>query len=121
MNTSISDPSSLLKLKGVGHKVAEKLQRLDIHNQEDLLFHLAIAKASGNSSLETLMLTITPEIITNFEEHHVCDENQKFLAIKEHKTILEAIEKQDTALAKESMKEHFKIKFEDFFSCFSIL
>ena len=33
---------SLLKLKGVGPKVAEKLQRLDIDNQEDLLFHLPL-------------------------------------------------------------------------------
>ena len=41
--------------------------------QEDLLFHLAIAKASGNSTMNTFMLIITPEIITNFEKYHVCD------------------------------------------------
>ena len=39
MNT---DSDSLLKLKGVGPKVAEKLQRLDIFNQNDLLFHLPL-------------------------------------------------------------------------------
>ena len=33
---------SLLNLKGVGPKVAEKLVRLDIHNQHDLLFHLPL-------------------------------------------------------------------------------
>ena len=37
-----ADSNSLLKLKGVGPKVAEKLQRLDIYNQEDLLFHLPL-------------------------------------------------------------------------------
>ena len=37
-----TDSNSLLKLKGVGPKVADKLQRLDIHNQEDLLFHLPL-------------------------------------------------------------------------------
>jgi len=37
-----TDSNSLLKLKGVGPKVAEKLQRLDIHNQADLLFHLPL-------------------------------------------------------------------------------
>ena len=42
MKPSISDSNSLLKLKGVGPKVAEKLQRLDIHNQDDLLFHLPL-------------------------------------------------------------------------------
>jgi len=36
------DSNSLLNLKGVGPKVAEKLLRLDIHNQDDLLFHLPL-------------------------------------------------------------------------------
>ena len=39
--------------------------------QEDLLFHLAIAKASGNSTMNTFMLTITPQIIINFEKYHI--------------------------------------------------
>ena len=42
MNSSATDLNSLLKLKGVGPKVAEKLQRLDIYNQDDLLFHLPL-------------------------------------------------------------------------------
>ena len=42
MKPSTTDTNSLLKLKGVGPKVAEKLQRLDIHNQNDLLFHLPL-------------------------------------------------------------------------------
>ncbi len=42
MKASDTDSNSLLKLKGVGPKVAEKLQRLDIHNQNDLLFHLPL-------------------------------------------------------------------------------
>ena len=56
--------------------------------QEDLLFHLAIANASGNSTLNTFMLKITPEIITNFEKYHVCDDDQALKGIKEHKAIL---------------------------------
>jgi len=42
MKSSPPNINSLLNLKGVGPKVAEKLQRLDIHNQEDLLFHLPL-------------------------------------------------------------------------------
>lgn len=42
MKSSASDSNSLLNLKGVGPKVAEKLLRLDIHNQQDLLFHLPL-------------------------------------------------------------------------------
>ena len=80
--------------------------------QEDLLFHLSIAKASGNGIINTFMLLITPEIITNFEKYHVCDENQAFMGIQEHKDIYEAIKRQDPKLAKEKMKVHFKMLYQ---------
>ncbi len=75
--------------------------------QEDLLFHLAVAKASKNSTMNTLMLVITPQIITNFKKHHVCDTNAAVNAIEEHKAIYEAIQQQDTRLGEEKMKVHF--------------
>ena len=42
MNVSKKDVNSILELKGVGPKIAEKLQRLEIHSQNDLLFHLPL-------------------------------------------------------------------------------
>lgn len=80
--------------------------------QEDLLFHLAIAEASANSTLNTLMLIITPEIITNFEKYQVCDENRAFLGIQEHKEIYNAIMDQKPQKAEQNMKDHFKILYE---------
>ncbi|MEK6155282.1 FadR/GntR family transcriptional regulator [Flavobacteriaceae bacterium 3-367] len=80
--------------------------------QEDLLFHLAIARASGNSTMNTLMLIITPEIITNFEKYHVCDKDQAFKGIQEHKDIFNAIKAEDPQLAKEKMKVHFKMLYQ---------
>lgn len=80
--------------------------------QEDLLFHLAIANASGNSTLNTFMLKITPEIITNFEKYHVCDANQAFKGIDEHQAVFDAIVKQDPTLGKAKMKEHFKALYQ---------
>lgn len=76
--------------------------------QEDLLFHLAIAKASGNSTMNTFMLIITPEIITNFQKYHVCDSGLAQRGIDDHQSIYDAILKQDPKLAKQKMKEHFK-------------
>jgi GntR family transcriptional repressor for pyruvate dehydrogenase complex len=76
--------------------------------QEDLLFHLAIAKASGNSTMNTFMLIITPEIITNFQKHHVCDAGLSQRGIADHKAIFKAIKSQNPQLAKQKMKEHFK-------------
>jgi len=80
--------------------------------QEDLLFHLAIAKASGNSTMNTFMLTITPQIIINFEKYHVCDKNQAFIGINEHKEIYEAIKQQSPDLAKQKMKDHFSALYQ---------
>lgn len=80
--------------------------------QEDLLFHLAIARASGNSTMNTFMLVITPEIITNFEKYHVCDKGLAKRGIKEHDDIFEAIKKQDPQLAKAKMKEHFNVLYQ---------
>jgi GntR family transcriptional repressor for pyruvate dehydrogenase complex len=80
--------------------------------QEDLLFHLSIAKASGNTTLNKLMLIITPGIITNFEKHHVCDKGMSLSGIKEHNDIFLAIKEQNPKLAKEKMKIHFKMLYQ---------
>jgi GntR family transcriptional repressor for pyruvate dehydrogenase complex len=76
--------------------------------QEDLLFHLAIAKASGNSTMNNFMLIITPEIITNFQTYHVCDAGLTKRGINDHQAIFDAIKGKNPKLAKQKMKEHFK-------------
>ena len=80
--------------------------------QEDLLFHLAIAKACGNSTMNTFMLIITPEIITNFEKYHVCDKSLSQEGIKEHQEIYDAILNQEPKVAKIKMKAHFKMLYQ---------
>ena len=80
--------------------------------QEDLLFHLAIAKACGNSTMNAFMLTITPEIITNFETYHLCNENQSLRCIQEHEDIFEAIKASKPQVAKEKMKTHFRFLYQ---------
>lgn len=86
--------------------------------QEDLLFHLAIARASGNSSMNTLMLQITPKLIGAYENNRVCRKGQfiseinKFVdlvEIKRHQDIYDAIRDQNPVLAIEMMKIHFKM------------
>ena len=85
--------------------------------QEDLLFHLAIARASGSTTLNTFMLKITPEIINNFEKHHVCDKDTAFIAIQEHNDIIDAIRSQNPDAAKKAMKKHFKSLYQ---YCYSV-
>lgn len=90
----------------------EKALSGEVAVQEDLLFHLAIAKACGNSTMNTFMLTITPQIIMDFEKYHVCDKDQAVKGIKEHTEIYEAIKSQDPVLAKQKMKDHFSVLYQ---------
>ncbi|WP_347372756.1 FadR/GntR family transcriptional regulator [Aequorivita sp. Q41] len=98
----------LVSMKNSWEAYAAKVVKGEDAVQEDLLFHLAIAKASGNSTMNTFMLTITPEIITNFGKYHVCDKELAILGIEEHRLIYEAIKDKNPQLAKQKMKEHFK-------------
>ena len=102
----------LEKIKEALDAYSKKVQKGEDAVQEDLLFHLAIARASGNSIMNNFMLIITPEIITNFEKYHVCDKNLARQGIKEHNDIYEAIKSQDPKLAKQKMKEHFSVLYQ---------
>ncbi|MGY0391378.1 FadR/GntR family transcriptional regulator [Bizionia sp. KMM 8389] len=102
----------LEKLKNALDAYTEKVMNGEDAVQEDLLFHLAIAKASGNVTMNTFMLMITPEIITNFEKNHVCDKDQPKIGIKEHEAIFEAIKNKAPQEAKQKMKEHFKVLYQ---------
>jgi GntR family transcriptional repressor for pyruvate dehydrogenase complex len=104
----------IAQIKSALDAYAEKVHKGEDAVQEDLIFHLAIAKASGNSTINNLMLLITPEILTNFEKYHVCDksENEGLKLIKEHTEVFDAIVAQNPQLAKQKMKEHFKALYE---------
>ena len=80
--------------------------------QEDLLFHLAIAKASGNVTMNQFMIAITPQIIIDFKKYHVDYNDLDALRIEEHKEIYKAIKDQKPRLAKKRMKKHFKLLYE---------
>ena len=102
----------LKQMKMALEAYSEKVNNGEDAVQEDLLFHLAIAKASGNSTMNTFMLIITPEIITNFEKYHVCDKGMAFKGIEEHQEVFDAIKDQNPQLAKEKMKIHFKTLYQ---------
>lgn len=114
--------SRLAALRRTPEDLKEMRKALDAYNekvntgedavQEDLIFHLAIAKACGNSTMNTFMLIITPEIITNFAKYHVCDKNDPIIGIKEHEAIYDAIRAGDAKLAKQKMKDHFRILYQ---------
>ncbi len=105
-------PEDLKAIKEALNAYTEKVLNKEDAVQEDLLFHLAIAKASKNSTINTFMLSITPEIIINFAKYHVCDVESAMSGIDEHTAIYEAIKNQDPTTAKEKMKIHFKTLYQ---------
>ena len=105
------------------NKFSKKLLKGEDAIQEDLLFHLAIAKACGNSTIYTTMLQITPKLISVFEYNRVINNRKhpsKFddnkiannaidvLEVKRHVAIYEAIRDQNAPLAVKCMKKHFE-------------
>ncbi|GAA0877443.1 FadR/GntR family transcriptional regulator [Algoriphagus jejuensis] len=73
---------------------------------EDLLFHIKIAESSKNNVLKSLMLIVTPDILTHFTKHNVCGGGKPFGALQEHKEILTHIKNQDPAKAEAAMINH---------------
>ena len=102
----------LIRMENALKAYSDKVNAGEDAVQEDLLFHLAIARASGNPTLNTFMLKITPEIINNFEKHHVCDKDTAFIGIQEHNAIIDAIRDKDPDAAKDAMKKHFKALYQ---------
>ncbi len=76
--------------------------------EEDLLFHLTIAKAGRNNVLKSLMLIITPDIVKNFTKLDVCKDGRFYRSLEEHKVILEYIVNQKPELAAKAMEEHLQ-------------
>ena len=105
-------PADLIHLENTLANYAEKVNQGEDAVQEDLLFHLALARASDSPTLISSMLKITPEIITNLEQHHVCDKDTAFKGMEEHQFVLDAIRPQDPEAAKIAMKAHFKVLYQ---------
>jgi GntR family transcriptional repressor for pyruvate dehydrogenase complex len=75
--------------------------------EEDLNFHRQIAEASKNQVLKSMMLIITPDIMTNYRKYWVCDKN-KSVAGMEHRMIFEYIKRKDVGGAEMMMNQHLK-------------
>lgn len=74
--------------------------------EEDMIFHIKIARASKNSVIESMILILIPDLIKNIVENKICGDNREKTAIGEHRKILEAIKSQDLRLAEEAMANH---------------
>lgn len=76
--------------------------------EEDLLFHLKIAEASKNSVLKSLMIIIIPNIISEFQQHDICNNGRYYKSLEEHRVILSHIIGQRPKQAADAMRIHLK-------------
>lgn len=78
--------------------------------EEDLLFHLKIADAARNTILKSLILQITGKLLNSDIGGKIDSKGVNFhKLLNQHKLILEHIISQNTQLAAEAMKEHYKL------------
>lgn len=77
--------------------------------EEDLNFHRQIATASKNQVLKSMMLIITPDLMTNYRKFWICDNSRRqnsSITALEHELMFEYIRKQDADAAEIIMRQH---------------
>lgn len=74
--------------------------------ENDMIFHIKIAKATKNSVIESMVLFLVPDLIKNIVESKICGSDRAAVAIGGHKDIYEAIRLQDMTKAEEAMADH---------------
>ncbi|WP_420583179.1 FadR/GntR family transcriptional regulator [Reichenbachiella sp.] len=97
----------LEKIKDALDAFKAKLANGENYLEEDLLFHLAIAKASKNSTMISLMLLLIPPILSSYERDEVCEGDEAHAEIKKHEDVFLAIQASNASLATEMMHKHF--------------
>jgi GntR family transcriptional repressor for pyruvate dehydrogenase complex len=74
--------------------------------EDDMLFHMMIARASHNSVIESMVLILIPDLIKTITENKICGENRGKLAIAEHRAIYNAINAGDIDAVENAMASH---------------
>jgi len=85
----------------------EKIKEGSAAVEEDLNFHRQIAQASKNQVIKSMMLIITPDIMTNYRKYWICDKNKSVAGV-EHQLLFEYIKRQDANGAEMIMRQHLK-------------
>ena len=86
-----------------------KLKAGDSAVEEDLFFHLKIAEAGRNGVLKSLMMVITPDIVSSYRKYNVWDDDKVDLkTLRDHQEIVHQIQRQDAHAAGEAMRRHLE-------------
>lgn len=77
--------------------------------EEDLRFHRQIAEASKNKVLKSMILIITPDLMTGYRKFwNICDSPHRLVAAREHRLLLEHIRDRDEEAAAAMVVQHLR-------------
>ncbi len=82
--------------------------------EEDPLFHLKVAEASGNQVLRSLVGLFTPDVIRLTQTYGTCRDDRSRRALEEHRAILRGIEDSDPRAASEAMAHHVEMSLQQY-------
>lgn len=81
---------------------------------EDLAFHLAIAAATRNSVLASLVHLVAPDVMRHHGEQKTCDRARLISVIDEHQAVCDAIAARDPVRAVDAMTLHTRMAREQY-------
>jgi GntR family transcriptional regulator, transcriptional repressor for pyruvate dehydrogenase complex len=77
--------------------------------EEDIRFHIRLAEAANNVLLRSLISLIQPEVLRLSRQHATHKPDRVQETLKEHLSILEAIERRDGTAAAAAMRHHVEM------------
>ncbi|MRI00510.1 FCD domain-containing protein [Kriegella sp. EG-1] len=80
--------------------------------EEDLMFHIGIAKASKNNVIIYLVSYLVSHMMNFSKKYDICRDSRPLKAYNEHVVILEHIKNGDVERAKHTMREHLSTLFD---------
>ena len=79
----------------------------DLRDEKDFAYHMSIARASHNPVIESLLLTITPEVLKFYRGYKACSMAPESI-YDEHRQMLDCIRRSDPDAAEKCLRSHFK-------------
>lgn len=101
-----ADPASLAAVRDAQRAHAEAAAKGEPAVEEDVLFHLAIARICGNEILHSLTSVLAPGISQLAHDRGSCLEGRALNAAEEHMAVVRALERGDAEAAAHAMHRH---------------
>ena len=83
----------------------DKYADSDRRVEKDFAFHQAIVRGAHNPVISSLLLVITPDVLTYYQKYQICSVSKENV-MKEHRNMLECIIAKDQDGAERCLREH---------------